>query len=359
MAIDEFLEKALLGLPVMLVQMLLAFLEYAGRISWRLNGDDPPLFPLGATGSWFLLNPLLYCDLPQPISNHFEQFSPERYYGLTSGIVLATDDDAAIKTHKSGKPGEDMLVAERLRIRLRHLGRQATIPTSDALARWYFEVDKLPILQPSILAPDGYAVQKYWFATAITAEHIRAAGLSLEAVPPAHEVLILDAIAAYRGGDYRAAVLYAAMSAEVAFGAVIDEAYEQIIASGNDARFRMIVLPQADGKSVQKDPIYEKLRGRSDFNVLIHELALYILGRSLLMEDEGLYQRAKRLYLTRNKLAHLGELPENDASPLYTLDSKGASAALATTVSLFEWLRQPGDFPLPEVTFALAKDLGS
>jgi hypothetical protein len=149
------------------------------------------------------------------------------------------------------------------------------------------------------------------------------------------------------------------MSAEVAFGAVIDEAYEQIIASGNDARFRMIVLPQADGKSVQKDPIYEKLRGRSDFNVLIHELALYILGRSLLMEDEGLYQRAKRLYLTRNKLAHLGELPENDASPLYTLDSKGASAALATTVSLFEWLRQPGDFPLPEVTFALAKDLGS
>jgi hypothetical protein len=77
------------------------------------------------------------------------------------------------------------------------------------------------------------------------------------------------------------------------------------------------------------------------------------------MEDEGLYQRAKRLYLTRNKLAHLGELPENDASPLYTLDSKGASAALATTVSLFEWLRQPGDFPLPEVTFALAKDLGS
>jgi hypothetical protein len=119
------------------------------------------------------------------------------------------------------------------------------------------------------------------------------------------------------------------MSAEVAFGSVIDEAYEQIIVSGNDARFRTILLQQAGGKSVMKDPIYEKLRGRSDFNVLIHELPLYILGRSLLKEDELLYQSAKRLYLTRNKLAHLGGLPENEASPLYAIDSKGALAGVA------------------------------
>jgi hypothetical protein len=345
----------------MLLPMLLALFEYAGRISWRLDSDDPPLFPLAQTSPWFLLNPLLYCSLPQPTSNRFEQFAPGKYFGLTSGIVLATNNDDVIQTYKS-RGQEDFLVAERLCTRLRHLARQATIPSSEALlVLSYFEIDKLPTHQHSvILAPQGYTVQKYWFVTAITTEHLRAvAALGLDFIPPTYEVLFLDGIAAHRGGDYRKAVLYAAMSAEVAFGSVIDEAYERIIESHNDVRFRIIALPQAGGKLVYKDPIYEKLRGRSDFNILIHELSLYVLGRSLLTDDEGLYQGAKRLYLTRNKLAHLGELPEGDANKLYTLDPKGALAAIATTVSLFAWLGEPADFPLPEPAFVLAHNPSS
>jgi hypothetical protein len=343
----------------MLCLMLLALFEYAGRISWRLNGEDLPLFPLGEIASWFLVNPLLYPQLHQPIRAHFEQFLPGKFYGLTSGIVLATESAAAKRIHQSGEENEELLLADRLRTRLRHLGRQATLPTAEALATAYSELSELPTLQPPILAPERYTVQKYWFGTAITAEHIRKAGLSLEVVPPPQEVLLLDSIAAYRGGDYRTAILYAAMSAEVVFGSVIDEAYGQIVASGNDARFRTIVLPQAGGKLVKKDPVYEKLRGRSDFDVLIHELSLYILGRSLLTEDEVLYQSAKRLYRTRNRLAHLGGLPDSDASLLYALDSKGALAAIETAVSLFKWLRLPADFASPEVAFGLAKDLGS
>jgi len=252
------------------------------------------------------------------------------------------------------------LVAEKLRTRLRHVTRQATIPSSEALAIAYFELDKLPTHRPSVLAPGSYSVQKYWFETAATAGHLRAAAaLGPDFLPPTHEVLLLDGIAAYREDDYRKAVLYAAMSAEVAFGSVIDEAYERIIASQNDPRFRIISLPQAGGKAVLKDPIYEKLRGRSDFNILIHELSLYTLGRSLLAENEGLYQNAKRLYLTRNKLAHLGELPEGDLSQLYALDAKGTLAAIGTTVSLFAWLGEPADFPLPEIAFIQAKDFAS
>ena len=249
-------------------------------------------------------------------------------------------------------------MVERLNTRLRHIARQATIPSSEALARGYFEIDKLPTHQPSALAPEGYTVQKYWFATAITAEHLRAAAaLGPDFIPPTHEALLLDAIAAHRGDDYRKAVLYAAMSAEVAFGAVIDEAYERALVSSNDVRFRIIALTQAGGKSVNKDPIYEKLRSRSDFNILMHELSLYVLGRSLLADDEGLYQSGKRLYLTRNKLAHLGELPEGGANQFYALDYKGALAAIAAAVSLFAWLGEPADFLLPEIAFVRAKDL--
>jgi hypothetical protein len=338
--------------------MLLAWLEYAGRISWRLDRDDPPLIELSKTSPWFLLNPLLYCALPQPTSDHFEQFSPGRYYGLTTGIVLVTDNEDIIRAHRSRTQIDDLLVAERLLTALRHLARQATIPTSEALVRSYFEMDELPTCQPAVLAPERYTVQKYWFVTATTVGHLRAAAaLGLDFVPSTYEVLLLDSIAAHRGGDYRKAVLYAAMSAEIAFGSVIDEEYERIIASRSDVRFRVIAMPQAGGKSVQKDPIYERLRGRSDFNALIHELSLYVLGRSLLAEDERLYQNAKRLYLTRNKLAHLGELPEGDVSQLYPLDAKGALGAIATTVSLFAWLGEPADFPLPETAFVVARDL--
>ena len=85
----------------MLFPMLLPLLEYAGRISWRLNTDDPPLFPLAQASPWFLLNPLLYCRLPQPINNQFEQFAARKYYGSTSGIVVATDNEDAVKAYKS------------------------------------------------------------------------------------------------------------------------------------------------------------------------------------------------------------------------------------------------------------------
>lgn len=342
----------------MLLLMLLALFEYAGQISWRIDRNDPPLFPLSNGSHWLLLNPLLYGSLPHPTRNHFEPFAPGKYYGQTSEIVFATENDEVIKAYKSKGPGDDVLLAERLRARLRHLTRQATIPASEALAFSYFEMDRVPASPPLGLAAEGYTVQKYWFVTAVTSEHLRAAAsLPLDFIPPTHEVLLLDAIGAHRAGDHRKAVLYAAMSAEVAFGSVIDREYKRVIASHTDTRFRIITLIQAGGKSIHKDPIYERLRGRSDFNVLMHELSLYVLGRSLLTENEVLYQSAKRLYLTRNKLAHLGELPEIDVNQLYTLDHEGALGALATTISLFAWLGERADFPLPEVAFAVAKEI--
>jgi hypothetical protein len=67
--------------------------------------------------------------------------------------------------------------------------------------------------------------------------------------------LFLDAIVAFRGSDYRRAILYAAISAEVPFGAVIDETYERVLAAQDDERFRIIALAQSGRVTVRKDPI--------------------------------------------------------------------------------------------------------
>jgi hypothetical protein len=166
-------------------------------------------------------------------------------------------------------------------------------------------------------------------------------------------VLFLDAIVAYRENDYRKAILYTAISTEVAFGSVIEEAYERILAGHADERFRVVELRQADG-TVRKDQVYERLqsRARSDFSVFLHELSLYVLRRSLLAENQVLYTDAKRLYSTRNQLVHSGGLAESESSPPYPLDTRGAMAALRTAVALFSWLGVRDDFPLPDDEFA-------
>lgn len=113
----------------------------------------------------------------------------------------------------------------------------------------------------------------------------------------------------------------------------------------------LFTLAQAGGIFVRKDPIYERLRHRSDFNVLLHELSLYVLGRSLLAEDQALYANAKRLYSTRNQLVHSGGLLEDETNPPLQLDATGAMTALKTAAALFSWLGLRHDFPLPEGAF--------
>jgi hypothetical protein len=149
----------------------------------------------------------------------------------------------------------------------------------------------------------------------------------------------------------KATDLYSAISTEVALGTVIDESYDRVLAAPNDERFRMIELAQAGAVTVRKDPIYERLRQRSDFNVLLHELSLYVLRRSLLAENQELYADAKRLYSTRNQLVHSGGLAENETNPPLRLDAGGAMTALQTAIAVFSWLKLRNDFPLPDGEF--------
>ncbi len=46
--------------------------------------------------------------------------------------------------------------------------------------------------------------------------------------------------------------------------------------------------------SSRKDPVWEFLRRRDDFGVLLHKAALYVLRKFLLVENEQLYREAKR-----------------------------------------------------------------
>jgi len=93
-----------------------------------------------------------------------------------------------------------------------------------------------------------------------------------------------------------------------------------------------------------------------DANSLLHEGALYILGRSLLVDDQQLFQLAKRLRATRNKIAHHGEPPEPQANQHLQLDSEGSSDALNCVNAVFTWLGVGHDYKLFEHGFVSLAD---
>lgn len=344
--------------------MLLARFQFRSPISWKFNVGDRYLFPLPEAKQWALLSPLLYSQLPASSPEiHCDQIAPGKYFIMTHEVVLGTEDDQIIAEFKQSEahgtiPLKLPETIEKALVRLRHAGGQATIPNFSSLFMCTLtELDTLPTHDSSAIPQSRHSmVQEYWWRTALTPEHIGATtSSSVNFSPPTHEVLFLDAVAAHREGDFRKTILYAAMSMEVVFGSVIDKTYENIIAAPQDQRFRVIERALAGGSSVVKDPVYERLR-RCDFSVLINELTLYTLARSLLVENESLYQQAKRLYSTRNKLAHSGVLDENESNETYALDNDGSMAALETASNLFAWLGERSDFPLPKSSFVTIRN---
>jgi hypothetical protein len=347
--------------PVMLTQMLIASLHFGSAIRWILDSADPPFFDLHESSEWVLMNPLFSVPVIQHDEKRAIMAVEVGEYLITSDqVFLATQNNQIIQSHKQRTAGsvktetpEVYELAGRMLLRLRHASGQATMPKIETLQFvTFFETDS-PVCVGPLPEVQGGAVQDYILRTAITAQHICAPpGHSGDFVPPTHEVLFLDAVAAYRSYDFRKAILYAAIAIEVAFGSVIDSAYAHVLAAPRDERFRVIARTQAGGAQVLKDPIYERLRGRLDFDLLINEVTLYVLQRSLLVENEALYQRAKRLNLTRNKLVHAGVLREPTTDDLLALDKNGSMAALETALDLFSWLGERADFPLPKFSFA-------
>jgi hypothetical protein len=337
-----------------MTMMLLVCFNYEKPIWWRFGGNPPSSFPLSRDGQWFLVSPALYYSLPTFIrSDHFTQVLPGKMWGPTHVIVLGTSDSHTIASFQSNKMQEALDgIANRLLLNLLHITGQVTLPRAESLMGvQYLEIDALP--EPFLTAEVSMGkVQEFTWKTAITADCIQAAVESIDVFePPTYEALYFDAAEAHRKSDYRKAILYAAMAAEIVFGWVVDLKYDRLLVEHNDDRHRIIRLPLAGGGEVYKDPVYEKLRPRADFKLLINEVALYVLNKSLLSENEPLYQRALRLYATRNELAHSGVVTGENPGKTFSLDHVGSINALRTVLDLFSWLGVRADFVLPEVSF--------
>jgi hypothetical protein len=234
---------------------------------------------------------------------------------------------------------------------LRHFSKQTGLCTSgDDLNFWeWLVLDDLPKVKMCEERSWSRAVAKSIVTTAITLEQIEAActcGPGFRA--PIYDEVFLDAVLSHAGHDYRASILYSAIALEAAAALVLDQYFETSIKPHEAKDWRVISRSIGGGKVVRKDPIWELLRKREDANSLLHEGALYVLGKSLLVEDEALFERVQRLRKTRNKIVHEGEPPELTSNEYLSLDRRGSSDALNCVDTVFRWLGVGCDYGLYE-----------
>lgn len=159
--------------------------------------------------------------------------------------------------------------------------------------------------------------------------------------------LLVNAIRSYIDGDYKSAILYSAISIEIVASIKMDEEYEVLLHNEDTNVLRLVTVTIQQGKTVKSDPIYLRLKGISDFKLVLHELPIYIFKRSLLEEDGRLYETANRLHKTRNNIVHQGDNPTtpkpNSCIPINRL---GALEAINCAINVFKWFGVPDTYSL-------------
>lgn len=351
--------------------MLIFEVLLVGDIHWKIHRNDPAKQDLSSLPGCFVINPLLYSKLtlPQPrIQARAVGIAEDLVIVRTSGIVFGTNQsqinaasvpfefDQAKVIGFSDSPDTIFAVVlayvERLAVSLRQTSRQVDIPRTLTSA-FRTELAELPDLDfPQKITDGKYFLQKYVWDTAITWKHLLAADIEIVSKStPIHEKLILDAIHAFRDRDYRRALLYAAISIESLAAKKLDEVYSTVTQQQSPPNnLRVISRTQAGSAIVSKDPVYEFLFNKSRFAERLHEVPLYLMGKSLLVENEPLYHKAIKLYRTRNKIAHLGEPPSEERS-CFEMNENDAVTAIECAIEIIQWFGEQADFPLPKLGF--------
>jgi hypothetical protein len=316
--------------------------EVGSAIYWRIRQNDPDVLPLSGLPGASLLNPLLYDQLPGRDGREREQarvlwLKDDAWFQTRSIVLTDTARDDTRFGQRSFRFVSDLLAHIRL-----HSG-QATIPKSPILAATAPGEFVVP-RRPAPIRGVQWTIVGHLIDWAVTLDVVTKADREVNDPIPLPNGILLDGIEASAEADHRRALLYLGIAAESVAATALDRQYAKDQESTNpNLRFRS--YPTGGGQEEYKDAVYKWLRDQGKFASTLHELPLYLLNRSLAHEDQALYQRALRLYRTRNKLAHMGDAPEADG--YLPLTHAGVSEGLETAVAIFRWFGENVTFVNP------------
>jgi hypothetical protein len=323
--------------------MRVATLALSKDIHWLVSPSDQLLAPLKQPPGWSVIHPLTPLDPTESM----RQFPVGDGRTIVSRPVLhCVVPEAGSEEEADSRVQKEM---EGLLVRLRHVSRQATLPRGDDLA--FFTCADLSELPPvkfeePYIGKVGFSDDS-WVETALTMELVVKAGeLPLDFEPPVYEVVLLDSFKAMKDKDFRSALFYSALAIEALAGTVIDEEHQKLVtATPVPPQIRAVESQEGGTKGELEDPVFKYLRKTGRFPELMHELPLYVLRRSLKLEDPEIYKQARKLYQTRNSLAHRGETSKD--RDLFPIDIYGAVDALKCATEVFAWFGVSGKWSIP------------
>jgi hypothetical protein len=304
---------------------------------WILEASDPLelAFPDSSPfAGWSLISPLA----PPPEGSTSQSFGePPACAPLGGGRCLVSHRRMDFVAPKA-EGAAAMNLATKLLRWLRFTCGQVALATDIAGYQVYPDTSRKTSIAAPFTEPAAFLLVRRIDKTALTFARIRS---SLDGDPsmtvPLYADLFLDAIEA--DGDDRRVILYAAIAVEAMLGTRLDEAFKDAVFQ-RPADFRMV--PDPEGKE-PRDPIREQLRrdARRNFSVFLHELPLYILGRSLRADQPALFSEVMLLRETRNMLAHTGDPGGRAVLPI---DADGAKRALSAAIGAYRWFDARGRY---------------
>lgn len=345
-------------MPILVVQL-------HGSISWKITDSFPEITKISTEPYFALINPItMYYTLSvhsRPVETYF-------------GHIWTKDDEFVISCNAIGllfdvadfNDSTDvfMKLNQFLHIflnALRCASGQASIPLS------YEEftpfIDMTYIMDTDVLSSTSFPLKKldqtgtvdsFFWESAITEEDVRtAAKLYTHGSCSPHNDILIDAIAAARNADHRKCLIYSAISMESMANFVLNKKYKTMLDTEvNDTSLRVVNVTISKNETTKKDPIFDFLWRSREFKYRLHEIPLYLLGRSLHLENDGLYQRALNIYQTRNDIVHEGVTNKKDLSFFSSRE------ILKDTLDVFRWFGEGKRFALPfqgSVVFNIAQ----
>ena len=326
-------------------------------ILFKVCAEDSKYNPLKSLPGWCFINPLLFNQANNLSLDtkdyHILGMKGDCAYIRSRRIFLAYDDGEYTGTPNIDAIPETVEI-DRFLQKLRYVCKNENIPTKlyggDIIHQPVFFLDlpepDMPIARKSDRSR-GYILRNAIDKAITWTRVLQADALPQDFEPPIYDGLLLDAISAYHSKDFRRAILFAAMSIEVAVSSTLDSIYEQDkIAGGTNLNLRTNKIRRPKRAELFKDPVYELLTSTGNsFNQLLHERCLYVLRKSLQFENENTYQLAIKVYKTRNKIVHYGYTPKISGEELVPINKSGAEASIDCAYHIIHWLGISEQYP--------------
>ncbi len=324
--------------------MMVANFCLSKPIHWLVAPSDKLIVPLRAMPGWAVLHPLTKI-------RPYDEMAPIHQFPTGDGRTTVTreilhcvvPDGAKVGDGETRESGQSLLK------RLRHACRQATFPRGDDMA--LFSCSDLAEL-PTVEFEEPYYGKVHHtdnsiLETALTMDLVEQAGeLPPSFESPVYEGILLDAFRAVKDNDFRSALLYGALAVEAMAGEVIDAEHARLLAETPlPPHIRAVEIQEGKARGSLEDPVFNWMRKTGRFPELLHELPLYVFRKSLKDDLPEVYRQTRKLYQTRNSLAHRGEAAKDNN--WFPIDLYGAVDALKCVKDVFAWFGVPGKWSIP------------